>query len=51
MACRLIGAKPSSAPMLTYFQVDNQEHFQWNINGIQTFPFNKTVVGKMVAIW
>ena len=33
MACRLVGAKPLSEPVLKYCKLDHQEKkLQWNIN-------------------
>ena len=32
LACRLTGDKPSSEPMLKYYQLDPGNKFQWNLN-------------------
>ena len=54
MACRLVGAKPLSEPMLEYFNWTPRNKLQWNFNRnsdifIQEKP-SKTVVWKMLAI-
>ena len=54
MACRLVGAKPWSEPMLIYCKLDPWEQIQWNLNRnsyifIQENAF-ENVVWKMAAI-
>ena len=54
MACRLIGAKPLSEPMMVIFYWNIGNKFQWNFNlnsniFIQENAFDN-VVWKMVAI-
>ena len=54
MACRLIGAKPLSEPMLPYYQLDSNEHISVKLylkfkSGIHGNAF-QNVVCEMVAI-
>ena len=54
MACRLIGAKPLSEPMLDYCQLDPCEHIQWKFNQNTTTFFEENarenVVCEMASI-
>ena len=54
MACRLVGAKPLSEPMLEYFNWTLRNKFEWNLNRnshifIQENAF-ENVVSNMVTI-
>ena len=55
MACRMIGAKQLSEPMLEYCQLDHKDNLQWNCKWksyifIQENTF-ENVVCKISAIW
>ena len=52
MACRLLGAKPSSEPMLPYCQLDhNETYFSEIIFKIQNFSFKEMHLKMSSAKW
>ena len=52
MACRLVGAKPSSEPTLTHCQLDHwEDHFSEILTKIQQFPRKEINLKMSSANW